>query len=301
MQTKRQRVLVLVFAGGCVPGLLAGCSGNSTSSGASSSSADYSGASTSTAADVTASVSSMTMAQGSSAASAMVLPVRKTGTGKDAITGGKGCGIVVVNATGTNGQVTDETITYALPACEFNGVFGMDSLAITGALELTLPDATGFNFTAKPTALEYAFTDAGVVSSETRTGTRVVTANASSASLVDSITTQFVKNGAATGVLVNDLTLSFTPNSGSSLVLGQPLPNGALEANGTVSWTKTGAAVDSFTVSTTTPLAYDAACAGTSASPFDAGQLRLVISDGSVKTYGQITWANCGAPVVTVI
>jgi hypothetical protein len=303
VQPKKHRALVLVLAGGCIPGMLTGCSGNSTTSGSSSPTADYSGASNSTAADVTASVGSMTSVQSSSSAGAMALPVRGVNLHRDAITGGKGCGTVVVNSTGTGGQVTDETITYALPACEFAGVRGIDTLAITGALELSWADVTGLNFTATPTALEYAFTDAGVVSSETRSGTRTVTATASSASLVNAITTQFVKAGAATGTLVDGLTLSFTPASGASLAFGQPIPDGTLQADGTISWTKAGAGAvaDSFTVSTITPLAYDSSCAGTSASPFDSGELRLVITDGSVKSYGQITWTNCAAPVITVI
>jgi hypothetical protein len=29
--------------------------------------------------------------------------------------------------------------------------------------------------------------------------------------------------------------------------------------------------------------------------------LKLVIADGSVKTYAKITWTGCAAPVVTVI
>ena len=300
-ERKRQRALVLILAGGCIPGLLAGCSGNSATS-TTGSTPDVSGASTSTASDVTASVGSFTTVQATSSGGAMAESLRK-GTSAEVVSGGKGCGVVVVNSTGTNGVVTDETITYALPACEFNGVFGQDSLAITGALELTMPDATGYNFTAKPTALEYAFTDAGMTSSETRTGTRQVTATASSASELNNITTQFVKAGASTGTFINTLTLGFTPVSGSTLVVGQPLPDGTIVANGTVSWTpaKTGSSADTFTVTTVTPLAYDASCVGTSASPFDAGELRVVVADGSVKTYAQITWTGCGAPVVAVI
>jgi hypothetical protein len=214
-----------------------------------------------------------------------------------------GCGTVVVNAKDPNGDVTDETITFTLPACEFTGIRGMDSLAITGMLELTMPDATGFDFSAKATNLEFAFTESGSTSSETRNGTRQITATASSATLANDMTTQFVKAGASTGTLLNSLTLSFTPVSGSSLAVGHPLPNGTLTANGTVSWTPAaaGSSAESFIITTTTPLAYDASCVATSASPFDSGEVKVVVTDGSAKAYGKITWSGCAAPVITVI
>ena len=62
---------------------------------------------------------------------------------------GNGCGTVVINSENSQDQVTDETITYALPACEFTGVFGVDSLAITGTLELMHPNPSVFAFSSR--------------------------------------------------------------------------------------------------------------------------------------------------------
>ncbi len=281
---------------------LAGCSTSTTP--APGASPDFNGASTATASEISTSVGSMTMTQSAQSAGAL-------GATQDELrghqlhpeaAGGRGCGTVVINSKNSQGQVTDETITYALPACEFSGVFGIDSLAITGALELMHPDPSVFAFSSKATNLEFAFTASGVTSSETRNGTRQLTATSSLASESNDMTTVFVKAGVPAGILNNSLSLSFTPSTGNTLAVGEPLPAGSLQASGTVGWTSAsaGATADTFTVSTIAPLVYDPSCATTSASAFDSGQLKVVIADGSVKTYAHVTWTACGAPVVVL-
>ena len=283
---------------------LAGCS-TSTSS-MSGPSPDFNGASTATASEISASVGSMTMTQSTQSAGALGA-IQDDLRGhqlhpETAGAGGNGCGTIVINSENSQGQVTDETITYALPACEFSGVFGIDSLAITGALELMHPNPSLFAFSSKATNLEFAFTASGVTSSETRNGTRQLTATSSLASESNDMTTVFVKAGTPAGILNNSLALSFTPSTGNTLAVGEPLPGGNIQANGTIGWTSAaaGATADTFTISTITPLVYDPSCATTSASRFDSGQLKVVIADGSVKTYAHITWTNCGAPVVVL-
>jgi hypothetical protein len=283
---------------------LAGCSSSTTT--ASGPSPDFSGASNATASEISASVGSMTMAQSTQSAGAL-------GATADTLdshllhpettrAAGKGCGSVVINSENSQSQVTDETITYALPACEFSGVLGMDSLAITGTLELMHPNPAVFAFSSKATNLEFAFTASDVTSSETRNGTRQLTATSTLASESNDMTTAFIKAGVPAGTLNNSLALSFTPATGSTLAVGSPLPSGALQASGTIGWTSAsaGATADSFTVSTIAPLVYDPTCATTSASPFDSGQLKVEITDGSVKTYAHVTWTHCGAPVVVL-
>jgi len=287
--------------------VLAGCSASSTSgTSTSGTSPDFQGASTATASEISASVGSMTMNQsaqsgGSLAATGDVLDGHQLHP-ETAGSAGHGCGTIVVNSENSQGQVTDETITYALPACEFTGVLGIDSLAVTGTLELLHPNPSVFAFSSKATNLEFAYTASGVTSSETHNGTRQLTATSSLASESNDMTTVFVKAGAPAGTLNNSLALSFTPSSGSTLATGQALPSGSIQANGTIGWTSAsaGATADTFTVSTITPLVYDPGCATTSASPFDSGQLKVVIADGSVTTYAHITWTDCGAPAVVL-
>jgi hypothetical protein len=283
---------------------LTGCSASTTST--SGPSPDFNGASSATASEISASAGSMTMVQSTQSAGALGATAdaldRHQLHSEAAQAGGKGCGTVVINSENGQNQVTDETITYALPACEFSGVLGMESLAITGELELTHPNPSVFAFSSKATNLEFAFTASGVTSSETHNGTRQLTATSSLANESNDMTTVFVKAGAPAGTLNNSLALSFTPSTGNTLAVGQPLPGGTIQASGTIGWTSAsaGATVDTFTISTITPLLYDPTCATSSASRFDSGQLKVVIADGTVQTYAHITWTNCGTPVVVV-
>jgi hypothetical protein len=277
----------------------AGCGSNPSSASSDAvSTADTTSASTAVGSEMTNSLASMTTSQSASADASAA--GRGSGIVANGLPGAKtaGCGTVVVNATDPNGDPTDETITYAVPACEYTGIWGQDSLSLTGTLELALIDGTGFNFKSTATNLMYSFTKSGATSTETRNGTRQITASATDASIANSITTVFSKAAGQQGTLTDDLTVSFTPTSGQ-LIAGQPIPNGNVQANGTVSWQGTSN-TDSFTVTTVTPLAYDASCVPGSASPFEAGQLRVAVTANGSTAYGKVTWSSCGAPQVTV-
>src|SRR5277367_5168689 len=127
---------------------LTGCSASTTST--SGPSPDFNGASSAPASEISASAGSMTMVQSTQSAGALGATAdaldRHQLHSEAAQAGGKGCGTVVINSENGQNQVTDETITYALPACEFSGVLGMESLAITGELELTHPNPSVFAF-----------------------------------------------------------------------------------------------------------------------------------------------------------
>lgn len=69
---------------------------------------------------------------------------------------------------------------------------------------------------SQATNLEFAFTSSGVTSSETRNGTRQLTATSSLANESNDMTTVFVKAGAPAGTLNNSLALSFTPSTGNA-------------------------------------------------------------------------------------
>jgi hypothetical protein len=278
-----------------------GCGSNSTDASKSSSvsSANTTSASTAAGSEMATTVASMMTSQSASANTSAI--VRGSGIRAEGLLGAKtlGCGTVVVNATDGGGDPTDETITYALPACEYTGIWGQDSLSLTGTLELALTDGTGFSFKSTATNLALSFTKSGATSTETRNGSRQITASATSASIANNITTAFSNAAGQKGTFTNDLTVSFTPVSGSELVAGQPLPNGTVQANGTVAWQGTSN-TDNFTVTTVAPLVYDASCVPGSASPFDSGALKVAVVANGSTAYGKVTWSNCGAPTVVV-
>jgi hypothetical protein len=217
MLQRKQNGPFLITAFGCLVALLVGCSA-STGTLITGTSPDFTGASTATGSEVSASVGSMTMVQSSQSAGALA-NIQHSVHPDDAKGIGDGCGTVVVNSTNGQGAVTDETITYALPACEFTGIRGLDSLAITGDLELTQPDPPAFSFSSKATSLEFAFTASGLTSSETRNGTRQLTATQNILNESNDMTTVFQKASAGVGTLNNSLAFSFTPAA------GQPWPS----------------------------------------------------------------------------
>ena len=63
----------------------------------------------------------------------------------------------------------------------------------------------------------------------------------------------------ADATVVHNLLLSFTPDQGQSLAFGQPLPNGTITRSGDVHL-EPGAAKLAFTVTTVSPLVWDASC-----------------------------------------
>ena len=113
------------------------------------------------------------------------------------------------------------------PLVNFPGVLGMDSLAITGTLELMHPNPGVFAFSSKATNLEFAFTASDVTGGETRNGTRQLTATSTLATESNDMTTVFVKAGVPAGTLNNSIALSFTPATGDHACRWrQPLPGG---------------------------------------------------------------------------
>lgn len=91
--------------------------------------------------------------------------------------------------------------------------------------------------------------------------------------------------------LTNDLTVDFTAASGSNISWGVPLPNGTLEVNG--AW-RVASSQETYalTLTTVTPLTYDAACEGITGGVLDAHG-----SGGTVR----VTWTDCYTYTATFI
>jgi hypothetical protein len=282
--------------------LASGC-GNSTSSSGSSSAESTSaqGAATATASEATAIAGSMTEAQvtydggantGGSASPQVERPVR------DSLA--SSCASIDVKSTGTSGQWTDEVLTFANPPCSYTGPRGFDTLALTGTLELTRADGDGYNFGSTATNLEWTFTNPNATYTETRNGTRQVTASATGASVNNNITVAYA-GAQYSGTLVHQLSANFTPVAGSSLAKGEPLPSGTFTYTGNLQWTGSGGADDTFSVTTVVPLAYDATCKSTEPSVFDSGELHFHLSTDTGSAYAKVVWSDCGAPAVSFV
>jgi hypothetical protein len=94
-------------------------------------------------------------------------------------------------------------------------------------------------------------------------------------------------------------TTSFTPTG--TIVLGDPLPNGAITVSGRQYALNSEGRNLSFAIGTDTPLAYDAACrAGDSNPPFTAGALRGRLNDDVTQATFTATFTSCGNYTVDV-
>ncbi len=268
-------------------GLLVGCGGGNGSSMTIDSTASEGAAD---AAGSEAQVIATSMTPGQVTASAGAQPEIVS----DSISG---CPSVDVKSTGSGGTWTDEVLTFANPPCGFTGTRGYVSLGVTGTIELMRSATNSLSFSSNVQNLKFAFSTPNATYSETRNGTRDVTATATSASATNNITVDFA-GAKYDGTFQHQMEAKFTPASGSTLLPNEPLPSGSFNFSGSAQWTGSGGADDTFTVTTTKPLEYDANCKDTQPSVFDSGVLQLQGQGDKSNSYATITWSNCGTPMV---
>jgi hypothetical protein len=211
------------------------------------------------------------------------------------------CASIAVTGKAPDGSWTAETLTFAAPPCIFTGARGFATLDVTGVLALTRSADEGYSFTSNATNLEYAFNDAvGNTYSETRNGTRAITASSTGASAASNINVAFV-GARHDGTLNHQMTSTFTPDAGLALAPGEPLPSGTFVHNGTVTWMGSDGNTGTFAVTTVTPLAYDSTCRGTQPSVFDSGELQIQKTTDTANKVTTIVWSGCGTPTVTYV
>ncbi len=272
--------------------VLAGCASSGTSSSSSEPLVSQEAA-IATASEASAIATSTTQTQVTASSGAML--ARRMSERPNV----SSCASVDVTSSGSDGW-TAETLTFAAPPCEFTGARGYASLDITGTLALTRSNGDGYNFTSNASNLEWAFTGGSTTYSETRNGTRDVTASASGASVANNMTIAFA-GAQYSGTLADQLTASFTPASGLSLASGEPLPSGNFSLTGNVSWMGSDSKDGTFSITTVTPLAYDSTCKDTQQGVFDSGEVHVHLTSDSGNAYAKIVWSDCAAPSVTFI
>jgi hypothetical protein len=192
-----------------------------------------------------------------------------------------------------DGIPDDATITFNCSHTMHNG----GTFSHTGDFRIqdTNPD-NAFDMNQTLTNLEWSYTDpAGILTfSATRNGTRSRTGTANGASMSEDLTIVRTRPSRPDATIHKTGTVTFTPVDGATLAMHAPLPSGTFTVDGSQSWDR-GDEHFSFTVTTVTPLFYDATCTLTH-QRLTAGQLRL---DGTI--HGQVgylllTWTACGTP-----
>lgn len=196
--------------------------------------------------------------------------------------------------TDGDGIRDNASFTYALPACSFTGWRG-GVVELTGVISISDPDpAPSFAYLLSYDNFRWQYTAPNATDSwsATRNGSRTLTATQSQLSLSNqvSIVRTFARRGDAT--VSHNTLIAFTPDAGTALVRGEPLPSGTAVKSGQVTFSRNGE-VRTFSVSTVTPLRYDASC--TAAPRIAAGEVHFALSDGS---YMKVLWTGCGQPAV---
>ena len=281
--------MVSAIAGGLLILGLAACSDSTNPSGALLSAAETSDIGSATADEADQAIGSVT-----SEGAALGMAYRQTAAGMAAmLTPPGGTCATVDNTTDTDsdGAPDNATFTFALPACTFTGFRG-GTLDITGTIAISDPTPAGadFNYLATLTDFQFKLTspDASLTFTATRNGTRNLTGNAAGVSLSNNITVVRSVPNRAAATISHNLLLSFTPAAGQSLALGQPLPNGTFTQSGTLTWSR-GAVTRTFTVTTVTPLAWDASC--TTDRKIASGEIHATLGTGG---YIKTVWTACG-------
>jgi len=192
-----------------------------------------------------------------------------------------------------DGIPDDATFLFTAPPCRFTGFRG-STLDIVGQIRIqdpTVSDA-GFGFLATLTTLRFTYTPAsGALGySVTRNGTRALTGSVSELQLATNLQVQRTFTGQSDAAVDQQWTVVFTPET--PLALNQPLSSGTLDVEGTLNWTRGTESFD-LTVSTPTPVHYNAGCTGDSRR-IDAGEVHVSGTFGEVTGYVRILWSECG-------
>ena len=195
--------------------------------------------------------------------------------------------------TDGDGVPDDASYTFTAPPCRFAGVRGFN-LDVVGQLRVVdpAPGTAGFGAVVDFTNFRFSLTtdDPDKNYSVTRNGR--VTLTGSTAGLELSSEMQILRtfSGLSDAAVEHVWTIGFEPES--TLQINQPLPNGSVTIAGTVNWSR-GDETFELTLTTLTPLHYNAACDATG-QRFDAGELAVSGTFGETPGTLHIGWGGCG-------
>lgn len=194
--------------------------------------------------------------------------------------------------TDGDGAPDNAVFTFALPACHFENFRG-GTLDLTGTITLSDPTPSAADFAWHAALADYTFKVTNVLSetfTAVRNGTRDLTGNAGGLTLANNITTVRTASGHPSIQVTHNLQFDFTPAAAGTLAQGSPLPSGTITSTGTLTFVR-GTDSRTFTVTTPTPLQYDATCAGPRRARIRAGEVRWTLPSGA---YVSVVWTACG-------
>jgi hypothetical protein len=192
-----------------------------------------------------------------------------------------------------DGVPDDAIYIFTAPPCRFSGWRG-GTLDIVGQLRIQdpTPAGAGFGYEGSLTGLRTRFTSADkkTIYDITRNGTRSL--SGSVASLTLSADLQVIRTfaGEPDAAIDRQWTVTYTP--AAPLQINAPLPSGTVDISGTMNWTR-GTEDFVLTVTTPTPLHYNAGCTDT-VQRIDAGELDAAGTIEGVPGTVRVRWSGCG-------
>lgn len=207
-----------------------------------------------------------------------------------------GCA-TVSDETDTDGDGTPDqaVFTFALPACHFTNYRG-GSVDLTGTVTVSDPTPTAADLNRRVDLDAFTFAAMNAVATRSytavRSGSRTLTGSSSGATLTNTITTVRTWNSQPAVTVTHNLQAQFSPISQPPLPPDVQHVSGTLNLTGTLTWSREGRS-RVFTVTTITPLLYDATCTGPRRARISAGELHWTLPSG---TYVKTVWTACGVP-----
>lgn len=199
------------------------------------------------------------------------------------------------SATETDGDGVpdDASYTFTAPPCRYTDVRGF-TLDAVGQLRIVdpVPATPGFgaNYTLTNLRFSLSADDSDQDYSVTRNGTITLTGDPAGLELATELQVLRSFTGLPDAAAEHQWTVGFDPEN--TLQINQPLPSGSMTVAGTAGWSR-GDENFSLTVTTATPLHYDASCEATG-QRFDDGELRVSGTFDETPGFVRITWEDCG-------
>ena len=195
--------------------------------------------------------------------------------------------------TDGDGVPDDASYTFTAPPCRYTGVRGF-TLDVVGQLRIVDPAPEAAGFGADITLTNFRFSlnaeDNDLDYSVTRNGFMTLAGDPAGLELTTEVQAIRTFTGLSDAFVEHAWTVRFDPEA--TLQINQPLPSGSVTVAGTVAWLRGGESFD-LTVTTVTPLHYNAACDRTG-QRFDGGELAVSGTFGETPGAVRIVWEDCG-------
>jgi hypothetical protein len=199
------------------------------------------------------------------------------------------------SSTDTDGDGVPDDASYTLtaPPCRYAEVRGL-TLDVVGQLRIVdpAPETAGFGADIALTLLRFSLNaeDSDRNYSVTRNGLLSLTGSPAGLELTTDLQVLRSFSGLPDASAELLWTVGFDPEN--TLQINQPLPSGSVTVAGTVGWSRGSESFD-LTITTVTPLHYDAGCDATG-QRFDDGELRVSGTFGETPGSVRIVWEACG-------